>query len=109
MQLKLAGQCGKLKCCLNYELDTYLEAWEEFPPELISLESDRGILFPVQPDVLKGIVYYTLTGQGDRRRYVIPIEQVKSYISLNKNGEKVKSAALTSSNSSEKEVQSLIN
>jgi cell fate regulator YaaT (PSP1 superfamily) len=106
---KLAGQCGKLKCCLNYELDTYLEAWEQFPAELISLESDRGILFPVQPDVLKGIVYYTLTGQGDRSRYIIPIDQVKSYITLNKNGEKVKSAGLTSSNSSARGVQLLIN
>jgi cell fate regulator YaaT (PSP1 superfamily) len=106
---KLAGQCGKLKCCLNYELDIYLEAWEQFPAELISLESDRGILFPVQPDVLKGIVYYTLTGQGDRSRYVIPIEQVKSYISLNKNGEKVKSAGLTSSNSLSRGIESFIN
>jgi len=91
---KLAGQCGKLKCCLNYELDTYLEAWEQFPAELISLDSDRGTLIPVQPDVLKGIVYYTLSGEVDRNRYLIPIEQVKLYIELNKKGKRIKTAEL---------------
>jgi cell fate regulator YaaT (PSP1 superfamily) len=105
----LAGQCGKLKCCLNYELDTYLEAWEQFPKELIELETDRGVMIPQQPDVLKGIVYYTLSGQSDRSRYIIPIDEVKTYISQNKQGVRIKSASLTSSNSSSRGVQSLLN
>ena len=86
---KLAGQCWKLKCCLNYELETYLEAWEHFPAELLELESNRGILKPVQPDVLKGIVYYTLAESHDRTKYIIPIDRVKSIISQNKKGQKV--------------------
>lgn len=106
---KLAGQCGKLKCCLNYELDTYLEAWEQFPSELIALETDRGILFPVQPDVLKGIVYYTLSGKGNQNRYAIPIKEVKSYIGLNKQGLQVKSAEITSSKSLGKEAHEFVN
>jgi cell fate regulator YaaT (PSP1 superfamily) len=106
---KLAGQCGKLKCCLNYELDTYLEAWEQFPKNMIELETDKGIMIPIQPDVLKGVVYYTLSGQSDRSRYIIPIDQVKVFISQNKKGEQVRSAGLTSTNTSVRGVQSVLN
>lgn len=83
---KLAGQCGKLKCCLNYELEMYLEAWDEFPAKLIELETKQGTLVPVQPDLLKGVVYYSFTRGNDHTRFALPIEQVKKYITLNKKG-----------------------
>jgi cell fate regulator YaaT (PSP1 superfamily) len=93
---RLAGQCGKLKCCLNYELEVYLEAWEKFPPSLIELETDRGILVPLQPDVLKGIVYYSFPDENAHTRFVIPIDKVKEYISQNKRGKRVITANIAS-------------
>jgi cell fate regulator YaaT (PSP1 superfamily) len=106
---KLAGQCGKLKCCLNYELDNYLEAWEQFPAELIRLDSDRGVLVPLQPDVLKGTVHYSLTNGSDLTRYEIPVEQIKLYITLNKKGEKIEIGKITSGNDPVKDGQLLYN
>lgn len=104
---KLAGQCGKLKCCLNYELETYLEAWEQFPARLIELETDRGLLVPLQPDILNGTVLYgESTGNA---RFEIPVEQVKRYISLNKKGKLVESALITSTNNSAKSEQPAFN
>jgi cell fate regulator YaaT (PSP1 superfamily) len=105
---KLAGQCGKLKCCLNYELDTYLEAWDQFPKELIELETDRGTLTPLQPDVLKGIVYYLHSGP-DQKRYIIPIEKVKMYVSLNKKGKQIETARIDSGKTSTDTVHNLHN
>ena len=86
---RLAGQCGKLKCCLNYELETYLEAWESFPAELIKLETDMGILKPQNADVLRGVVQYSFEDAAKSTRFVIPIEEVKKYISLNKKGKRI--------------------
>jgi cell fate regulator YaaT (PSP1 superfamily) len=91
---RLAGQCGKLKCCLNYELETYLEAWESFPAELINLETDRGLLKPMNADVLKGEVQYAFDAPILTNRYAISIEQVKKYISLNKEGKLVETSRI---------------
>jgi cell fate regulator YaaT (PSP1 superfamily) len=91
---RLAGQCGKLKCCLNYELETYLEAWESFPAELISLETDRGIMKPLNADVLKGVVQYGFEDNKTLLRYTISIDHVKEYISLNKKGKVIKTVNL---------------
>lgn len=91
---RLAGQCGKLKCCLNYELETYLEAWESFPAELISLETDRGIMKPLNADVLKGVVQYGFEDNKTLLRYTISIDHVKEYISLNKKGKVIKTGNL---------------
>jgi len=91
---RLAGQCGKLKCCLNYELETYLEAWESFPAELINLETDKGILKPQNADVLKGEVHYALDNDKVDIRYNISIDQVKQYISMNKKGKLVKTGSI---------------
>ncbi len=91
---RLAGQCGKLKCCLNYELETYLEAWDSFPSELINIESDRGILKPINADVLKGMVNYSLEDSRNEIRYTISIDQVKQYISINKKGKLVETARI---------------
>ncbi len=95
---RLAGQCGKLKCCLNYELETYLEAWEAFPAELINIETDRGLLRPLNANVLKGEVQYAFDEPKLNTRYDIPIEQVKKYISQNKKGKLIETSRIQVAN-----------
>ena len=106
---KLAGQCGKLKCCLNYELDTYLEAWEHFPARLIELETDRGILTPLHPDLLKGTIHYRAAEGNDHSRFEIPVEKVRQYISLNKEGKMVEIARIPSTENSVRPGQTVYN
>src|ERR1700694_5350633 len=55
--LKLSGQCGRLKCCLNYELDTYMEALEEFPDENVAIQTSKGVARIEKMDILKRIVW----------------------------------------------------
>ena len=56
---KMAGRCGKLKCCLMYELDQYLEAQEDFPTELLTLETDTGVARHFKTEILKRTIWYT--------------------------------------------------
>lgn len=87
---KLAGQCGKLKCCLTYELESYLDAREDFPKELIELETDKGIIFPVKIDVLKKTVWYSENQNLLSKTIPLHVERIKEIINLNKRGIKVK-------------------
>lgn len=91
---KLTGRCGKLKCCLMYELDTYLEAQEEFPAELLELETSAGIAKQFKIDILKKQIWYNLTNDKVRHNFVLPIEKVKEIINLNKRGKKPELASL---------------
>ena len=61
--LKLAGQCGKLKCCLNYELDAYLDALKSFPKTNIKLKTEKGIAVCQKTDIFKGIMWYAYEGE----------------------------------------------
>ena len=63
-QAKLSGQCGRLKCCLNYELDTYLEALEHFPSNADVLKLKRGRAFLIKTDIFKGIMFYSYEEEG---------------------------------------------
>jgi cell fate regulator YaaT (PSP1 superfamily) len=83
--LKLAGQCSKLKCCLNYELDTYLDAWDTFP-KIRQIETVNGTIFLQKTDVLKGIMYFS--NAGNSQLFPIPVEKVKEMIDSNNKGEK---------------------
>jgi cell fate regulator YaaT (PSP1 superfamily) len=83
--LKLAGQCSKLKCCLNYELDTYLDAWDAFP-KIRQIETATGMIHLQKTDVLKGIMYFSTT--GNTQIFPIPVEKVREMIDNNKKGEK---------------------
>ena len=85
--LKLAGQCSKLKCCLNYELDTYLDAWESFP-RVKQLETTNGPVFLQKTDVLKGVMYF-YSPNNSLVTYPILANRVKEIVELNKKGEKV--------------------
>ncbi len=87
---KLAGQCGKLKCCLNYELDTYLDALKEFPKNDIKLITKKGIAVYQKMDIFKGMLWYTYENQG-MNWHKIPVDKINEIIAINKKGEKVSS------------------
>ncbi|MDT7831153.1 regulatory iron-sulfur-containing complex subunit RicT [Flavobacteriaceae bacterium S356] len=84
--LKLAGQCGKLKCCLNYELDTYLDALEDFPKQDKVLKTEKGDAVFIKMDIFKEHLWYTY--KEERAKWFrLTLEQVKEIIDLNKNNE----------------------
>lgn len=84
--LKLAGQCGKLKCCLNYELDSYLDALKGFP-EAVDIETVRGRARHQKTDIFKGVMYYTFFDEPDQF-IAVPNYRAKELIEMNKRGEK---------------------
>lgn len=85
---KLAGQCGKLKCCLNFELDQYLEAVKKFPSGNTKLKTQGGIAFHFKTDIFKGIMYFIQQDQPGSSPVGIPVDQVKEIIAMNEAGEK---------------------
>lgn len=85
-QTKLSGQCGRLKCCLNYELDTYLDALKDIPQKADILETEAGPARLVKTDILKGIMYYQYQGAGTF--YPIPIDKVKTILEMNAKKQK---------------------
>src|SRR5690606_25895056 len=84
---KLAGQCGKLKCCLNYELDTYLEALESFPNTEIKLQTEKGNATCQKIDIFKGMLWYAYEKEF-MNWHEITAEKANEIIALNKKGEK---------------------
>ncbi len=87
---KLAGQCGKLKCCLNFELDSYLDALKQFPSTDSMIKTDKGRAFFQKMDIFRGIVWYSY--QDEPMNWIpIPAISAKEIIEINKKGEKVDS------------------
>ncbi len=84
--LKLAGQCGKLKCCLNFELDAYLDALEEFPKQDVELKTEKGDAIFVKMDIFKQLLWYTYKEESFKW-YKLTLEQVQEIIELNANDE----------------------
>jgi cell fate regulator YaaT (PSP1 superfamily) len=89
---KLAGQCGKLKCCLNYELDTYLDALKNFPDTQKNLETKAGKAFFQKMDIFKELMWYSLPDQN-HEWVPISLENVKNIIAQNEKGEKPETLA----------------
>jgi cell fate regulator YaaT (PSP1 superfamily) len=83
-QTKLSGQCGRLKCCLNYELDTYLDALQHFPDDCDQIEIARSRAFLVKKDIFRNLMWYTLP--ESTKQYPLTIERVKKIKSLNQQG-----------------------
>ena len=84
---KLAGQCGKLKCCLNYELDSYVDALKEFPSLKTKLQTAKGTAHPQKIDIFKGVMWFTY--RDDPSNFImLSVDTVKEIIELNKKGEK---------------------
>ena len=84
--LKLSGQCGKLKCCLNFELDTYLDALQEFPKQDKVLKTEKGDAVFVKMDIFKRLVWYTYKEERFKW-FKLSLDQVQEIIELNKNKE----------------------
>ncbi|WP_374551598.1 stage 0 sporulation family protein [Flavobacterium sp.] len=87
---KLAGQCGKLKCCLNYELDTYLDALKDFPDFETKLHTEKGDAVCQKQDIFKGLMWFAYT-DNFAVWHMLNIEQVKEIIAENKQKKKVSS------------------
>lgn len=90
---KLLGQCGRLKCCLNYELDTYLDALKDFPNTETILDTEAGVATFIKMDIFKGVLWYAYNQSDDFKWYNLTYEQVNEIIKINKNGKKAKSLA----------------
>ena len=88
---KLQGQCGRLKCCLNYELDSYLDALNDFPDTELPLETEKGLAHFIKMDIFKGILWYAYNNNDDYKWYNLTYEQVNEILLQNKNGNKAKS------------------
>ncbi len=85
---KLAGQCGKLKCCLNYELDAYLDALQHFPEQEIKLYTEKGVATCQKIDIFKGLMWYAYQDNWINW-HKLTAQQVNEIIDLNKNKQKV--------------------
>ncbi len=85
---KLAGQCGKLKCCLNFELATYIDAQRDFPSNNIPLETETGLYYFIKADILGGTYSYMLQGNAPSAQVTVPVQRVKEIQRLNKRGKK---------------------
>jgi cell fate regulator YaaT (PSP1 superfamily) len=83
-QTKLSGQCGRLKCCLNYELDTYLDALQHFPDDCDMIEVARSRAFLVKKDIFRNLMWYTMPDSN--KQYPLSIEGAKKIKELNKQG-----------------------
>src|ERR1700712_5009861 len=83
-QTKLSGQCGRLKCCLNYELDTYMDALQFFPENAEELQVARGNAFLIKKDIFKNLMWYTLPDSN--KQYPVTIERVRKIKQLNAQG-----------------------
>jgi cell fate regulator YaaT (PSP1 superfamily) len=83
---KLAGQCGKLKCCLNYELAGYEDARKNFPDTSINLKTKLGEAYHLKTDVYRGIMWYANAEGGGQALIPVPAERVSEIQRLNRNG-----------------------
>lgn len=86
--LKLAGQCGKLKCCLNYELDSYMDALKDFPEiNNVKLETEKGRAFHQKTDIFRRTMFFSYFDEPDN---FIPlsVDRVKEVMALNADGKK---------------------
>ena len=85
--VKLAGQCGKLKCCLNYELDSYIDAVKDFPNSEIRLEATKGSAYHMKTDIFKRKMWYVY--ENERGVFIeLSVDRVKEIIAMNKAGKK---------------------
>lgn len=89
--LKLAGQCGKLKCCLNYELDSYMDALKYIPTNVDRLDTEAGTAYLQKTDIFKKVMWYSY--QGVENWIPVEIDKVKEFAETNKEGKKIQDLA----------------
>lgn len=85
--LKLAGQCGKLKCCLNFELDSYVDALSDFPSSNTILETEKGRAFCIKIDVFKKKMWFAYV-DNSMAWYDLDVAEVKKMMKINSKGQK---------------------
>ena len=103
-QAKLSGQCGRLKCCLNYELDTYLDALQHFPDNCESIQVAKGPASLIKKDIFKNLMWYVLPDTN--KQYPLTIERVRKIRALNAQGvipEELEAVDITSTKMKEAE------
>jgi cell fate regulator YaaT (PSP1 superfamily) len=83
-QTKLSGQCGRLKCCLNFELDTYMDALQYFPNDADVLEMAKGRAFLAKKDIFRNLMWYTMPDSN--KQYPLSLETVKRIKAQNREG-----------------------
>lgn len=84
-QSKLSGQCGRLKCCLNYELDTYIDALEDFPDRAERLKTAAGLAILIKTDVFKRLMYYTYA-EDRGKLFAVHVDQIWEALAMIKSG-----------------------
>ncbi len=87
-QTKLSGQCGRLKCCLNYELDTYMEALEAFPKKADKLKTEAGLGILIKTDIFKQLMYYTYK-ENRGALFPIPVKEIHRILKMLQEGKMV--------------------
>lgn len=83
---RLAGQCTKLKCCMNFEIDTYMDLLKDFPPKDITLETKDAVYYHFKTDLFKKLMTYSSSKQLAANLVTLPVERVKEIIEMNKKG-----------------------
>ena len=101
---KLAGQCAKLKCCLNYEIDAYVEAQRHLPSKEITLETVDGTFYFFKADILKGLITYSTDKNFIANAVTISSRRAFEVISMNKRGEKPESLSDDSHSNSDRPI-----
>ena len=91
---KLAGQCGKLKCCLNYEVATYLDAQSRIPKVSEPLEFEDGLAYLVKTDILREVMYFSYEKGSLANTYALDAAEVREIIKMNRNGVRPESLKL---------------
>ncbi|GAB4382316.1 MAG: hypothetical protein Kow0075_14150 [Salibacteraceae bacterium] len=86
--MKIAGQCGKLKCCLNYELDSYLDAIKEFPDHKVKLKTKKGLATHQKSDIFKGLMWYAYD-DAPSEFIALKVDRVMEVMEMNKKGKAV--------------------
>lgn len=83
--LKLAGQCGKLKCCLNYELDTYMDALKDFPEDIKEIKTKRGSAYLQKTDIFKKMMWFSY--RQEENWVPLHVSRVNEILEMNKRNE----------------------
>lgn len=89
--LKLAGQCAKIKCCVNYEVPVYKDAIKNLPSHDIVLNTMEGDFYHIKTDVFKGVMIYSSSPNSNANLISVPVARVNEIIAINKRGQKVPS------------------
>ena len=105
---KLAGQCAKLKCCINYEVDAYVEAQKRLPSREIVLETQDGTYYHFKTDIFKREITYSTSKSVAANLVTVPAQRAFDVINMNKKGMKPVSLEADTKQQSKREVQDIL-